>query len=203
MKPIIHFAYGRETQNIMKFKDEFPFLNDDEIAEYYERIKDVPINTSRLTDLNTKCMKYILKNIIGENVLDAACGRGYLLSKIQSAYPDIKCTGTDLVKPLIPPNFEMIAADITSLPFSDKSFDTVLCTHALEHIKDHHAALAELKRVTKHRLIIVVPCQREYKYTVDLHINFFPYMHTFKRFIACPNARYLKLGSDLLCCADR
>ena len=70
--------------------------------------------------------------------------------------------------------FIIQAADITGLPFEDHSFDVVLCTHALEHIRDPQKALGELMRVTGRRLIVVVPHQREYRYTVDLHVNFFP-----------------------------
>lgn len=43
-----------------------------------------------------------------------------------------------------------------------------------------NTALAELRRVAKRRLIIVVPKQRNYKYTFELHINFFPYLFDLK-----------------------
>ncbi|MDR0527945.1 MAG: class I SAM-dependent methyltransferase [Spirochaetaceae bacterium] len=98
--------------------------------------------------------------------------------------------------------FNIQQADITALPFPDHSFDTVLCTHALEHIRNPQKALAELIRVTRKRLIVVVPRQREYRYTVDLHVNFFPYMYSFKRFIGIENATYINLKGDFLCCVN-
>ena len=98
--------------------------------------------------------------------------------------------------------FNIQAADITDLPFADNSFDIVLCTHTLEHIREPKKALDELIRVAKQRLIIVVPRQREYRYTVDFHINFFPYMYSFRRFIGIENALYLDLKGDFLCCID-
>jgi SAM-dependent methyltransferase len=213
MYPIIHFAYGRETKHIMEFKEKFPFLNDDEIAQYYEHIKNVPINTERATDLNKPCLNYILENIFnpenshnnaiigrrGATVLDVACGRGYLLKKIMEKHPGIKCMGADIVKPEIDPGFEIVQADISSLPFEDHSFDNVICTHALEHIREPRKALVELIRITRRHLIIVVPRQREYLYTVDLHVNFFPYMYSFKNFIGVKNADYRILGGDFLC----
>lgn len=40
-----------------------------------------------------------------------------------------------------------IHADITCLPFADKTFDTVICSHVLEHIPDDSAAMSELYRI--------------------------------------------------------
>ena len=137
-------------------------------------------------------------------MLDAACGRGYLLGRITEVNPLVQCCGVDIAPPNRGGNyaFNIQAADITDLPFADNSFDIVLCTHALEHIRKPKKALDELMRVAKQRLIIVVPRQREYRYTVDLHVNFFPYMYSFKRFIGIANAKYLYLKGDFLCCID-
>src|SRR3546814_5645547 len=73
-------------------------------------------------------------------------------------------------------------ANIERLPFPDKSFDTVICTHVLEHILDFRGALAELRRVAAKRLIIVVPQEREYRFTFNPHLHFFPYPHSYLRY---------------------
>ena len=73
------------------------------------------------------------------------------------------------------PEIDFRAVNIEDLPFIDSAFDTVVCTHTLEHVLDIERAISELRRVAKKRLIIVVPKQRPYKYTFDLHIHFFPY----------------------------
>jgi ubiquinone/menaquinone biosynthesis C-methylase UbiE len=62
---------------------------------------------------------------------------------------------------------------LPALPFGDRAFDTVVCAHTLEHIPDLFRAAAELRRVA-HRVIVVVPRQRYYRYTVDYHLHFFP-----------------------------
>jgi ubiquinone/menaquinone biosynthesis C-methylase UbiE len=181
MYPIMRLAYGRETKLLLKFKEKFPFMNNAE-----------------------------------GSVLDAACGRGYLLTKILESNPDVQCYGIDIVPTQKTHSiyddwavvnrggmqYKFQTADIINLPFQDHSFDIVLCTHALEHIRDPHKALKELIRVCRQRLIIVVPKQREYRYTVDFHVNFFPYLYSFKRFIGIENAVYLNLKGDLLCCID-
>lgn len=49
--------------------------------------------------------------------------------------------------------------DCTSLPFADKSFDLIVCSHVLEHIPDDRAALSEFHRVLTPagRAILQVP----------------------------------------------
>jgi ubiquinone/menaquinone biosynthesis C-methylase UbiE len=64
-------------------------------------------------------------------------------------------------------------AGLPALPFRDRGFDTVVCAHTLEHIPDLFAAATELRRVA-HRVVVVVPRQRYYRYTVDYHLHFFP-----------------------------
>ena len=43
----------------------------------------------------------------------------------------------------------MIRADLTALPFDADSFDTVICSHVLEHIPDDRAAMREIRRVVR------------------------------------------------------
>lgn len=93
-------------------------------------------------------------------------------------------------------------ATITNLPFETNFFDTVICTHALEHIKDYECALKELRRVCKKRLVIVVPRQREYKYTFDLHMNFFTYAYHVQKLLKNPKAQILEIGNDWVCVED-
>jgi ubiquinone/menaquinone biosynthesis C-methylase UbiE len=64
-------------------------------------------------------------------------------------------------------------ASLPALPFGDAAFETVVCAHTLEHVPDLYAAVRELRRVAK-KIIVVVPRQRYYKYTVDYHLHFFP-----------------------------
>jgi SAM-dependent methyltransferase len=52
-----------------------------------------------------------------------------------------------------------VQADIQALPFGDSSFDLVLCSHVLEHIRDDHQAMRELRRVCSAggQVLIMVP----------------------------------------------
>jgi len=50
---------------------------------------------------------------------------------------------------------EFIIADIQDLPFSEKSFDFVYCSHVLEHVEDPMKACRELMRIGKRGYIEV------------------------------------------------
>ena len=52
-----------------------------------------------------------------------------------------------------------VIADLAALPFSRNLFDVVLCTHALEHVKDPAAVLTEMAALLKPggRLYVSVP----------------------------------------------
>lgn len=43
----------------------------------------------------------------------------------------------------------MQKADLTNLPFDEKTFDAVLCYHVLEHIEDDKKSISEIYRVLK------------------------------------------------------
>ena len=88
---------------------------------------------------------------------------------------------------------------IEALPFEDGAFDTVVCTHVLEHILDFGKALSELRRVAAKRVIIIVPQEREYRFTFNPHLHFFPYPHSFLRYITPVPARHhiRSIGRDI------
>lgn len=67
-------------------------------------------------------------------------------------------TTTDLMDPSVD-----VLADITQLPFSNGSFDFIVCNHVLEHIADDYKAMAENFRVLKPggKAIFMVPLYNE------------------------------------------
>jgi ubiquinone/menaquinone biosynthesis C-methylase UbiE len=84
------------------------------------------------------------------------------------------------------PAVNFLQENIERLSFADNEFDTVISSHTLEHVQDAQAAIQELRRVTKSRLIVVLPKQRPYRYTFDLHLRFFPYSHTVVEYMRPP-----------------
>ena len=184
---------GPKYKYYMEFKDRLPHLSENQINEYYSLLADTFMD--RKTDLNASCVDYIMQNIVGTGVLDAAAGRGYLANLI--AEKQGSCVAMDIVKGnLYNDNVTFVEGSLTNIPFEDDSFDTVICTHALEHIKDVTVAVKELKRVCKKRLFVVVPRQRAYKYTFDLHVNFYPYKYNVQSLLGGEEATIYLLDND-------
>lgn len=172
----MRMVLGPKYTYYMEFKEKLPYMDENEINSYYTILADTFIK--RKTDLNEKSIEKILQNLSGARILDAAAGKGYLAEKIKEKNPEKEVVALDIVlHDEIDKAITCVQGTLTDLPFADKAFDTVICTHALEHIKDVKTAVSELRRICKQRLIVVVPRQREYKYTFDLHINFFPYKY--------------------------
>lgn len=103
----------------------------------------------------------------------------------------------DAVKDLETDNLHFIEGNAMKLPFEDDFFDIVISAHTLEHIVEAKKAYEELRRVCKKKLIIIVPCQREYHYTMDFHVQFFPYTHSLLQFTGNYKAKCKKIDNDL------
>jgi SAM-dependent methyltransferase/MoaA/NifB/PqqE/SkfB family radical SAM enzyme len=60
------------------------------------------------------------------------------------ALPNLDYVSADISSPLA-----MIMMDITDIPFDEKMFDVIICSHVLEHVPDDRKAMRELYRVLK------------------------------------------------------
>jgi ubiquinone/menaquinone biosynthesis C-methylase UbiE len=163
------------------FRKRAPFLTDEE----YERLyRDYP-HVHSGTDNSAACLVQVASDIVGRSICDVGCGTGYLLDYIKkhTSTKLERLVGIDFNVPENPrfDGIEFISGKIEKLPFKDNEFDTVVCTHVIEHILDYRTAISELRRIAARRLIIVVPMERETIYTFNPHFNFFPYPHSFLR----------------------
>ncbi|EJL56773.1 MULTISPECIES: class I SAM-dependent methyltransferase [unclassified Rhizobium] len=197
-------VWGDHISQLAKFRERAPFLSAEEYAELYRNHPRVHEGT----DNSAACIARIVGSIEGGSVCDVGCGTGALLSRIQSAHPNLaRLVGVDFVidDASSLPRIEYVAAKVERLPFADGEFDTVICTHVIEHILDYRQAIAELRRIAKRQLIIVVPREREYRYTFNPHFNFFPYTHSFLRAVhpVPPTFVCEDIGRDIFYMEDR
>ncbi|HVI43694.1 MAG TPA: class I SAM-dependent methyltransferase [Chitinophaga sp.] len=88
-----------------------------------------------------------------KKVLELGCGNGYgikLLAPYTRQYIAVDKTLPAGEHLSIPPNALYKQCQLPALPFiREHSFDTVICFQVIEHIKDDHALLKEIKRVLK------------------------------------------------------
>lgn len=192
-------VFGKKAEIFFSFKDRLPGMTKEEYLKIYSDVNDVLIE--RETDLNEECLKKIQENISGKTVLEVGCGRGFL-AKLLSARYEVKAADIHVDESKNSENLIFLEADIDNLPFESKSFDTVICTHTLEHVLDFNVALSELRRVAKQRIIIVVPRQRPYRYTFDLHTRFFPYLNLFLALVGKEAGQGSIVGGDIFYIED-
>ena len=186
---LLKLVYRDRARMIADFRTRATTLTAEEYGEYYRKFPAL-LDT---TDLNQTCIYRITSSVVGESVIDVGCGRGWFVNHLeQNTQKNV--TGVDFIVPdemkQKYPRVTFVEGAIEKLPFADKAFDTVVCTHTLEHIVQFDRALAELRRISRKRLMVVVPCEREYKYAFNLHVNFFPYKHSFLNRLAPLPASY-------------
>lgn len=171
--PVKLFA-GKKADIYMTFKEKAFWMSDEEYARCYIETQSI---VDRKTDLNKECIAAILELDCGDSVLDAGCGRGFLVNVLRQRCRTTGCDVAledDLNNKY--PDVEFVQSKLETLPFETDSFDTVICTHVLEHVLDPQRVIAELRRVARKQLVIVVPCERPYRQTFSLHVHFFPYV---------------------------
>ncbi|HEY4077891.1 MAG TPA: methyltransferase domain-containing protein [Rhizomicrobium sp.] len=97
-------------------------------------------------------------------VLDVACGPGIVACAVASQARHV--TGIDLTPAMIAQakarqdrlgltNVAWRIGDATQLPFADDSFDVVLTRYSFHHMKEPIAALREIKRVARRRVVVI------------------------------------------------
>ena len=173
--------------------------------KYYENMPQIHNNS----DLSNKCIDEILRYIKPRSIIDVGCGNGFLLKKIRDKNKSVELNGTEIVitkeikKKLKTQKIKIYEKSIENLNGFKKKYDTVICSHVLEHVLDINLAYTNLKKICKKRVIIVVPRERPYEYTFNGHIHFFPYKWSLINTIRPKNKFLIKdLDRDFLYIED-
>jgi hypothetical protein len=171
-------AYGTfKVASYMNFKSRAYSMNDKEYAEFYGSLGN-SVSRRRTTDLNSASISAIRSAIPKEknlSLLDVGYGNGFLIEQLSGLSEWSRIAGVDVVPPTSENNkFQSYTGAVPNLPFPNKHFDIVTCTHVMEHVLDTASSAKELIRIATTMIIVVVPRQRYYYYTLDEHLNFYP-----------------------------
>ena len=98
-------------------------------------------------------LRYITRYAVGPRVLDVGTGSGFYARFLREQGYHV--VGVDLA-PTLESRISVVQARLCALPFASP-FDTVLAFDVLEHEADEAQALTELRRLTRHRLLLSVP----------------------------------------------
>ena len=140
--------------------------------EFYSYIYN---NINYFEGLESERIKKILLRIPkSESILEIGCGDGRILNRINVKYK----VGVDFaIKPLLHIKNLAYAANVSYLPFSDDSFELVICSEVLEHLNKntYHKALNEIFRVSSHYILISAPYNENLRWRVSkcIHCNQF------------------------------
>lgn len=113
----------------------------------------------RSANLDRERITLLKEFVKGEKVLDVGCGYGYYVDFLTNL--GFNSYGVDFVSEFIKKakrgkKGTFVLGSAEKLPFKDKQFDTVILFNILEHVDDKKILL-EVKRVSKERIIVVVP----------------------------------------------
>lgn len=93
------------------------------------------------------------------SILDAGCGEGFVSSRLR----DKRVTGVDISRGALSvaqkngPGVSLACGDIYRMPFRSNSFDLVMATEVLEHLKEPEKAMIEVGRLSKRYCLFSVP----------------------------------------------
>jgi 2-polyprenyl-3-methyl-5-hydroxy-6-metoxy-1,4-benzoquinol methylase len=134
-------AWGEHIAALAKFRQAAPFLSAEEYSELYR----VHPRVHAETDNSAACLERIAAETLGPTVCDIGCGTGALLRHVRNASKQAftSMVGVDIIAPDEPigAGIDFVSGWVENLPFEDGAFDTVICTHVVEHILDYRRAI--------------------------------------------------------------
>jgi SAM-dependent methyltransferase len=189
--------YHGTSIDIVDFKSRAHHLSRAAYGDFYAHLDErFPGGT---TDLTAVSLDAVLAAVVGSRVLDVACGDGLLVERLSAQHEGVVGCDVYLSAAARARGIRLVTGNIEELPFPDGAFDTVVSTHTLEHVQHLPATLAELRRVARTRLVVVVPRQRPYQVTFNPHIHFFPYDFSLLAFTGTERPHRLEVvGGDWL-----
>lgn len=154
--------------------------------------------TGNLNETRTALLE---SELVGERILDVGCSGGGYSEFVAERRRQV--VGVDKHAAYLTNGIkrdhkgQYVQADIAALPFADKCFESTYCFDVLEHV-DELAALKELVRVTKRRLILIVPqesprlekCGLTFSHYIDLtHLRYYNESSLRKAIAAIPSTK--------------
>ncbi len=96
----------------------------------------------------------------GSTVLDAGCGTGGLLRRLQAHRPHDRLRGLDFsaqaCAKAAEAGFDVVEGSIEALPFADETFDAIVCADVLSQVESPLLALLEFQRCLRPGGVLVL-----------------------------------------------
>lgn len=131
-------------------------------SNYRKHMSDNPVQRKLIDRFHHKITDIIV-GLNPETMLDAGCGEGFVADILQTALPNTRITGFDVLEDSVKlarhrnPRGTFAVGDIYAIDQPDNAFDLVYCFEVLEHLHEPNKALAELARVASKYVVLSVP----------------------------------------------
>lgn len=194
-----------------KMKQELEATPPDKLHELYdEYFKGYSSRVGWTNSTSPESQEWVNENLDGRRFLEVGAGYGWLADYLTREAPllyagkifvtDFSIQACMTMKGV---GLHPICCDAQRLPFLDLSFDTVVCSHVLEHVVDPERALSELIRVSRNRVLIIVPDYVTHDGNQDYHLRSYPDIRELDKLVyaVCPTltVRYSHVGSEVRC----
>lgn len=164
----------------MNVKEEKSHANRDSKRAAFNKMRYGTVATEDLSSAQWVFYKTrldLLPSRTWQSVLEIGCGRGELLKCVQAS----RRVGVDLttepLKHLQALGIETYVCDVTQrLPFSDASFDLLICSEVIEHVFDTDALLQECYRCLQPGglLLVTTPNVNNWRNRILVPLGFYP-----------------------------
>ncbi len=188
----------RLSQSARKvFSKPPPLLDPLEAYQLWAPCYDVTDGNALLFAESRSLRRYLEPALLQDkDILDAGCGTGRYLALLQEFQPRT-VTGTDFSSNMIerardkiggPVPISLTVAAIDRLPLRDNSFDFVLCTLVLGHVKNLLSAMQQLSRVMRSGATMIISCfhpfgqllgwQRTFETSTTYAVKYYAHPHS-------------------------
>ena len=163
-----------------------------EQAKIYD--EDFELHTKRTPTFKDRVLKhqvperfnYFSKFIKqGDKILDIGCYDGYMLYILSKLISNVEYYGIDISEKCVSAAIEntkglkniisIKQAYIENIPYNDNSFNIVIISQVIEHLKQPEIALQEALRVVKDGGFLIVSTPIGKNFLDKLHLHFFDY----------------------------
>ncbi len=131
-------------------------------SNHRKHTSDNPVQRKLIDRFHARVTE-IVTDLRPATLLDAGCGEGFVMDIFQTAMPETRISGFDVLEGSVMaarlrnPRAAVTVGDIYEIDFADDSFDLVCCFEVLEHLHEPDRALKELARVAKNHVVLSVP----------------------------------------------
>jgi len=131
----------------------------DETLDYYDQsnVEETPIEKFYPGRLRINNLGKVLQGRKFSRALDAGCGTGRFLSFLSSRADEVHSFDFSLNRLELFNSPNKVQADAEAIPYPDKSFDLILCSELIQHIRPEAVkkTISEMDRVLSEDGIIV------------------------------------------------